>query len=153
MARLLPDPRWGPAERAWLTTAAARAGHTQERCAEELRSQFGVAGASQVQVSRWMSGLTQTPGCIDALIEYCQAYDPRPSQASDGLQPVSGRTFSGVESAEHEEQPDSTPPVAVLVAQLEEERARSVRLAQQVEKLGHELRMALLQGSQSSSSP
>lgn len=46
------------------------------RCAEILRLQFGVAAASQPDVSRWESGAIGLPQCARELLEYCDAYGP-----------------------------------------------------------------------------
>lgn len=66
--------RWGEAERLRLRAARDHAGHSMERCAEILRSEFGVAAVSQSNLSRWESGAIGLPQCVRELLAYCDAY-------------------------------------------------------------------------------
>jgi hypothetical protein len=47
-----------------------------DACAEILRTEFGVATASQPNVSRWENGTTKRPNCVNELLSYCDTYGP-----------------------------------------------------------------------------
>jgi transcriptional regulator with XRE-family HTH domain len=75
VSRSTDDSRlWDDHERRRLRAARKRAGHTEAQCATILVREYGVKGASQSNVSRWESGKTGRPGCIDALIAYADAH-------------------------------------------------------------------------------
>jgi hypothetical protein len=77
------DVAWGDAQRLQLQLAREYAGHDMDACAQILRSEFGVATASQPNVSRWETGAIKRPGCANELLAYCDAYGPDiPSTAS-----------------------------------------------------------------------
>jgi hypothetical protein len=45
-----------------------------ESCADVLREEFGVASASEPNISRWESGITKRPHCVSQLLAYCDTY-------------------------------------------------------------------------------
>jgi hypothetical protein len=45
-------------------------------CARILRGTFGVATASQPNISRWEAGATKRPHCVSELLAYCDTYGP-----------------------------------------------------------------------------
>jgi hypothetical protein len=45
-------------------------------CAQILRADFGVTTASQPNISRWETGATHRPQCVNELLAYCDAYGP-----------------------------------------------------------------------------
>jgi hypothetical protein len=67
---------WGEAERLRLRAARSHAGHDMAACAQILRVGFGVATASQPNISRWETGATHRPQCVNELLAYCDAYGP-----------------------------------------------------------------------------
>lgn len=67
---------WGGAERRRLRTARQAAGHSMATCAHILRVDFGVATASQPNISRWETGAIRRPACANELLAYCDAYGP-----------------------------------------------------------------------------
>jgi hypothetical protein len=71
------DVAWGEAQRLRLHVAREYAGHDMGACARILRVEFGVATASQPNVSRWETGSIKRPGCADGLLAYCDTYGPR----------------------------------------------------------------------------
>lgn len=68
---------WGDAERERFRIARAYAGHGMDECGHILRTEFGVTSASQPNVSRWESGSTKRPQCVNELLAYCDVYGPR----------------------------------------------------------------------------
>jgi hypothetical protein len=70
------DVAWGDAERLRLRAAREHARHDMDACAEILRTEFGVAAASQPNVSRWETGTTKRPQCVYELLAYCDTYGP-----------------------------------------------------------------------------
>jgi hypothetical protein len=50
-----------------------------DTCAEILRTEFGVARASQPNVSRWETGAIKRPHFVNELLAYCDAYGPNVS--------------------------------------------------------------------------
>jgi hypothetical protein len=73
---------WGDAERGRLRTTRQHAGHSMATCAHILRVDFGVASASQPNISRWETGAIRRPECVNELLAYCDAYDPSMNIAS-----------------------------------------------------------------------
>jgi hypothetical protein len=73
------DVTWGDAERLRFRAAREYAGHDMDACAEILRAEFGVATASQPNVSRWETGATKRPHVVIELLAYCHAYGPNVS--------------------------------------------------------------------------
>jgi hypothetical protein len=71
------DVAWGAAQRLRLHVAREYAGHDMDACARILRVEFGVATASQPNVSRWEAGSIKRPRCADELLAYCDTYGPR----------------------------------------------------------------------------
>jgi len=69
---------WDDAARARFSVTLAYARHTEERCAVVLGEEFGVATASQANISRWKSGDIKQPRCAADLIAYCDTYGPGP---------------------------------------------------------------------------
>jgi hypothetical protein len=67
---------WGHAERLRLRAAREHAGHDMDACARILRTEFGVATASQPNVSRWEAGVIKRPQCVNELLAYCDTYGP-----------------------------------------------------------------------------
>lgn len=67
---------WGDAERRRLRTTRQHAGHSMATCAHILRVDFGVATASQPNISRWETGAIRRPECMNELLAYCDAYGP-----------------------------------------------------------------------------
>lgn len=65
---------WGDAERLRLRAAREHAGHDMDACARILRTEFGVATASEPNVSRWEAGATKHPRCVNELLAYCDTY-------------------------------------------------------------------------------
>ncbi len=65
------DVAWGDAERLRLRAAREHAGHDMGTCARILRMEFGVATASQPNVSRW-----EKAHCVNELLAYCDTYGP-----------------------------------------------------------------------------
>lgn len=91
------DVAWGVAERLRLRLARGHAGHDMDSCAQVLREKFGVASASQPNVSRWEAGTTKRPHCVDQLLAYCDTYGPRAhptafAQHEPGTRHVGGET-------------------------------------------------------------
>jgi hypothetical protein len=90
------DVAWGDAERMRLRAAREHAGHDMDECVRILRTEFGVATASQPNVSRWETGAIKRPHWVSELLAYCDAYGPsvrptafaesesRTGQADDG---------------------------------------------------------------------
>lgn len=70
------DVAWGDAQRLRLRAAREHAGHDMGACARILCSEFGIATASQPNVSRWETGAIKRPRCINELLAYCDAYGP-----------------------------------------------------------------------------
>jgi len=70
------DVAWGDAERLRLRAAREHAGHDMAACARILRMEFGVATASQPNVSRWETGAIKRPRRVNELLAYCDTYDP-----------------------------------------------------------------------------
>lgn len=68
------DVAWSDAERLGLRAAREHAGHDMDACARILRTEFGVATASQPNVSRWETGAIKRPHCVIELLAYCHAY-------------------------------------------------------------------------------
>src|SRR5262249_21924992 len=87
------DLTWGDAERRRLRAAREHAGHDMSACARILRSTFGVATASQPNISRWEAGTTKRPHCGSELLAYCDTYGPssRPT-ASASDEPTTRQT-------------------------------------------------------------
>jgi hypothetical protein len=71
------DVAWGDAQRLRLHVAREYAGHDMGACARILRMEFGVAAASQPNVSRWEAGAIKRPRCANELLAYCNTYGPR----------------------------------------------------------------------------
>lgn len=71
------DVVWGDAQRRQLQLAREYAGHDMDACVEVLSTEFGVETASQPNLSRWETGATKRPGCINELLAYCNTYGPR----------------------------------------------------------------------------
>jgi hypothetical protein len=76
------DVAWGDAERLRLRAAREHAGHDMGACAHVLRTEFGVATASQPNVSRWETGAIKRPHFVNELLAYCQAYGPNVSSTA-----------------------------------------------------------------------
>lgn len=70
------DVTWGDDERRRLRAAREHAGHDMSACARILRGTFGVATASQPNISRWEAGTTKRPQCVNELLAYCDTYGP-----------------------------------------------------------------------------
>jgi hypothetical protein len=70
------DVAWGDAERLRLRAAREHAEHDMGECARILHTEFGVATASQPNVSRWETGAIKRPHCAIELLAYCHAYGP-----------------------------------------------------------------------------
>jgi hypothetical protein len=81
---------WGDAQRLRLRMARKHAGHDMGACAQILRLEFGVSTASQPNVSRWETGATKRPHCVNELLAYCDTYSP--SVRSTALAPLESRT-------------------------------------------------------------
>jgi hypothetical protein len=77
-----PDVAWGDAERLRLRAAREHAGHDMDACAQILRMEFGVAAASQPNVSRWEAGAINRPHFVNELLAYCDAYGPNASSTA-----------------------------------------------------------------------
>jgi len=73
---------WGDAERRRLRTTRQHAGHSMATCAHILCVDFGVATASQPNISRWETGAIRSPECVSELLAYCEAYGPTLNVAS-----------------------------------------------------------------------
>jgi hypothetical protein len=71
------DVAWGDAQRLRLHVAREYARHDMGACARILRIEFGVATASQPNVSRWETGAIKLPRCANELLAYCNTYGPR----------------------------------------------------------------------------
>lgn len=56
----------------------AVAGHNQADCAEVLRERFGLASASQPNVSRWLRGTRPAKKARAAILRYCEEFSPDP---------------------------------------------------------------------------
>lgn len=117
------------------------AGHTQDSCAEDLRTQFGAAHASQALVSRWLSGSISTPASTAALVAYCDHYAPSTGGAAEPR-------LLAVQQDDAVD--DSWALVQAFAAQLDvlrgelrQERMRTKGLSRQVERLSNELALAL----------
>jgi hypothetical protein len=74
--QLKADVAWSDAERLRLRVVRDHAGHDMGACARILRSEFGVSTASQPNVSRWETGATRRPHCVNELLAYCDTYGP-----------------------------------------------------------------------------
>ncbi len=55
----------------------ADAGHDQPECAEVLRTRYGLASASQPNVSRWLRGTRPNKEARAALMRYCEDFARR----------------------------------------------------------------------------
>jgi hypothetical protein len=75
---------WGDVERLQLRAARAHAGHDMGACVRILRTEFGIASASQPNLSRWEAGAIKRPNCVNELLAYCDTYGP-------GTSPMAGR--------------------------------------------------------------
>lgn len=62
---------------ALLARAMADAGHDQPECAEVLRTTYGLASASQPNVSRWLRGTRPNKEARAALMRYCEDFASR----------------------------------------------------------------------------
>jgi hypothetical protein len=92
------DVAWGHVERLRLRATREHAGHDVGACVEILRAEFGVATASQPNLSRWESGATKRPHFVIELLAYCHAYGPDVSaKASAGCE--SGTGLAGAASS------------------------------------------------------
>lgn len=60
--------------------AAAR--HNQPECAEVLRTRYGLASASQPNVSRWLRGTRPNKEARAALTLYCEDFNLRPPEVA-----------------------------------------------------------------------
>lgn len=67
---------WADAERRRLRATRQQAGHNMATCAHILRADFGVANASQPNISRWETGAIRRPEYANGLLAYCDAYGP-----------------------------------------------------------------------------
>jgi len=97
---------WGDAERLRLRAAREHAGHDMGECARILRTEFGVATASQPNVSRWEAGATKRPHCINELLGYCDTYGP--SVRSTASAPYESRTGQVGDATSTDPSPDLT---------------------------------------------
>jgi len=98
------DVFWGDAERLRLRIAREHAGHNMDACAQILRNEFGVAAASQPNVSRWEAGATKRPRCVNALLAYCDMYGP--SVRSTSLARYQSRTGQADDPTSTDPSPD-----------------------------------------------
>lgn len=73
---------WGDVQRLRLRAAREHAGHDMGACAWILRTEFGIAAASQPNVSRWEAGATKRPNNVNELLAYCDTYGPRTSSTA-----------------------------------------------------------------------
>src|SRR5262249_28308204 len=133
---------WGEAERMRLRAAREHAGHDMDTCAEILRTEFGVAVASQPNLSRWERGITKRPHWVNELLAYCDAYGPsvrstaharyesRTGQAADASSagPSPGSTGDDVDEFDRLAGQAAGEPL-LGTAQLELVRGMSRRLA------------------------
>jgi hypothetical protein len=67
---------WGEQQRLRLRASRKHAGHDMVACAEILRAEFGVAAATQSNISRWETGAVRRPQCVSQLLAYCERYGP-----------------------------------------------------------------------------
>jgi hypothetical protein len=75
-------------------------------CARILRTQFGLATASQPNVSRWETGAIKRPHCVNELLAYCDAYGP--SVRFTGLARYESRTGQAGDATSADPSPDTT---------------------------------------------
>jgi hypothetical protein len=69
------------------------------RCAAVLRAEFGVATASQPNISRWETGAIHRPQCVSELLAYCDAYGSRTRTIVSIQQGPGGPTSDAVAAA------------------------------------------------------
>ncbi len=136
------DVSWGHAERLRLRAAREHARHDMGACARILRTEFGVATASQPNVSRWETGAIKRPHCVNELLAYCDTYGPsvrfaafaryesRTGQADDATSTDPSPDPTGDEVAEFDRLAGQAAGEPLLgTAQLELVRGMSRRLA------------------------
>jgi hypothetical protein len=85
------DVAWGDVQRLRLRSARAHAGHDMRTCAQILRTEFGIAAASQPNVSRWEAGAIKRPNCVNELLVYCDAYGPGTSSTAGRYESRTGQ--------------------------------------------------------------
>lgn len=100
------DVAWGDAERLRLRAAREHAGHDMGDCARILHTEFGVTTASQPNVSRWETGATKRPHCVNELLTYCDAYGP--SVRSTAFARYESRTGQADDATSTARSPDPT---------------------------------------------
>lgn len=146
------DLRWGDLERARLVRAMKDAGHTQYDLAEELTTRYGADVCQQGTVSRWISGATLRPSCVDALHAYLDDYAPLANDSSNtdpgDTNAASWPAYSGLSvgsaAAGGPEFDQSNPyDMSSLQKELLAERRRSARLARSLETVSNELARVL----------
>lgn len=136
------DVAWGEAQRLRLHVAREYAGHDMGACAWILRMEFGVAAASQPNVSRWETGAIKRPRCSSELLAYCDTYGPRvrstasapyesrTGQVSDAISAKPSQVPAGDEVDEFDRLAGQAAGEPLLgTAQLELVRGMSRRLA------------------------
>ena len=122
---------WDVAERMRLRDVRMDAGHNMATCAQILRTQFGVTTASQPNISRWESGVTRRPHCVNELLEYCDTYG-QGDWASVAVRtdpPSDDRGESDTLAGEAGEAGEAVEGPLVGLAQLELVRGMNRRLA------------------------
>jgi transcriptional regulator with XRE-family HTH domain len=133
---------WGDAERMRLRAAREHAGHDMDACVRVLRAEFGVATASQPNLSRWERGTTKRPHWVNELLAYCDAYgpsarstafarsEPKTEQAGDATSRDPSADPTGDEVDEFDRLAGQAAGEPLLgIAQLELVRGMSRRLA------------------------
>jgi hypothetical protein len=97
---------WGDTERLRFRAAREHAGHDMGACAQILRTEFGVATASQPNVSRWEAGTIKRPQSVNELLAYCDTYGP--SVRSTASAPHESRTGQAGDTTSTDPPPDPT---------------------------------------------
>ena len=136
------DVAWGDVERLRLRAAREHAGHNMIACARILHREFGVATASQPNVSRWETGAIKRPNCVNELLAYCHMYGPsirstpfaryesRTGQVGDAISAAPSPDFTGNEADEFDRLAGQAAGEPLLgTSQLELVRGMSRRLA------------------------
>jgi len=100
------DVAWGDAERLRLRAAREHAGHDMAACVRVLRMEFGVATASQPNVSRWETGAIKRPHWVNELLAYCDRYGPK--GRSTALARDESKTGKAGDATSADPSPDAT---------------------------------------------
>ena len=99
---------WGEVQRLRLRAAREHAGHDMGVCARILRAEFGIATASQPNLSRWEAGAIKRPNCVNELLAYCDTYGPGTSSTAGRAESKTGAVGDATSADRRRAQPSST---------------------------------------------